>query len=160
MKLWSKSIVWGCARLCFKSVVILWIIAGENNPPSYLHHTVKVLQPLLNLSYYASNLILGLLYVGGQSRWDSKLYIRSTLKTQMNLMPFCFWADWAVRAVLKISSVLLLSILLLEVFLLYFHGQNKYKNRVSVCCIVHTKTLIYKRENFNFLLQSVTLGSK
>ena len=25
----------------------------------------------------------------------------------MNLMPVCFWADWAVRAVLKISSVLL-----------------------------------------------------
>jgi len=52
----------------------LLIIAGENNPSSYLHHTVKVLQPLLNLSYYASNLILGLLYVGGQSRHHSILH--------------------------------------------------------------------------------------
>ena len=35
-----------------------------------------------------------------------KLYIPSTIKTLMNLVPFC-WADWAVRAVLKNSSILL-----------------------------------------------------
>ena len=34
-----------------------------------------------------------------------KLYIPSTIKTQINLVPFC-WADWAVRAVLKMSSIL------------------------------------------------------
>ena len=35
-----------------------------------------------------------------------KLYTPSTIKTQINLVPFC-WADWAVRAVLKNSSILL-----------------------------------------------------
>ena len=32
---------------------------------------------------------------------NTKLYIPSTIKTQTKLAPFYFWADWAVRAVLK-----------------------------------------------------------
>ena len=27
----------------------------------------------------------------------AKLYVPSPIKTQKNLVPFCFWADWAVR---------------------------------------------------------------
>ena len=41
---------------------------------------------------------------------QSYMYIPSGIKTQMNLVPFCFWADWAVfgwMAVLKISAILL-----------------------------------------------------
>ena len=38
---------------------------------------------------------------------SSKIYIPSTKKTQMNLALFCFWADWAVRAVLKCSATFL-----------------------------------------------------
>ena len=34
-----------------------------------------------------------------------KLYIQSTTKTQINLV--LYWADWVVRAVLKISAILL-----------------------------------------------------
>ena len=34
---------------------------------------------------------------------QAKLYIPSTMKTQMNLVPFS--ADWFVRAVLKISAI-------------------------------------------------------
>ena len=38
---------------------------------------------------------------------EPKLYIPSTIKTQINLVLLLFWADWAVRALLKISAVLL-----------------------------------------------------
>ena len=34
---------------------------------------------------------------------QSKVYIPSIIKTQMNIIPICFWADLAVRAVLKLS---------------------------------------------------------
>ena len=34
-------------------------------------------------------------------------YTPSAIKTQMNLVPSYFWADWTVRAVLKISAILL-----------------------------------------------------
>ena len=36
-----------------------------------------------------------------------KLYTPNTIKTQMNVAPFCFWVDWAVRPVEKISAILL-----------------------------------------------------
>jgi hypothetical protein len=39
-----------------------------------------------------------------RTKEKSKVYIPSTIKTEMNLVPFCFWADWAVGAVLKISA--------------------------------------------------------
>ena len=26
----------------------------------------------------------------------TNMYIPSSIKTQMNVVPFCFWADWAV----------------------------------------------------------------
>ena len=38
---------------------------------------------------------------------QAKLYIPSSIKTQKNLVPFCLWEDCAVRAVLKISAILL-----------------------------------------------------
>ena len=37
----------------------------------------------------------------------TKIYIPSAIKTEMNLVPFCFRAVWAVRAILKISAILL-----------------------------------------------------
>ena len=51
-----------------------------------------------------------------------KLYITSSLKTQMNCVFLLFWADWAVRAVLKISAILVKFLLCGS----YFHLQNKY----------------------------------
>ena len=30
-------------------------------------------------------------------KFQVKLYIPSALKTQTNLVPFCFWANWVVR---------------------------------------------------------------
>ena len=36
-----------------------------------------------------------------------KLYIPSTIKTQVPIVPICFWVDLAVSAVLKISAILL-----------------------------------------------------
>ena len=36
-----------------------------------------------------------------------KLYIPSTIKIQMNLVPFLFLANWAVRAILKFSAIFL-----------------------------------------------------
>ena len=50
----------------------------------------------------------------------------------MNTVHLCFWADWAVRAVLKISAALLKY----PTFGGGFHGKNKYKIRVSVHCTV------------------------
>ena len=32
----------------------------------------------------------------------TKLYVPSTIKTQTKLVPFYFWADWAIRAKLKL----------------------------------------------------------
>ena len=37
----------------------------------------------------------------------TKVYIRSNIKIQMNILRLCFWADWAVRVVLKISEAVL-----------------------------------------------------
>lgn len=51
---------------------------------------------------------------------STKLYIPSNIK---NMCFCCLWADWAVRAVMKISTLLLmLSVLLREVFS-YFQGH-------------------------------------
>jgi hypothetical protein len=37
---------------------------------------------------------------------EAKLYIPSTIKTRMNLADFCFWADKAVKAMLKVFAIL------------------------------------------------------
>ena len=47
-------------------------------------------------------------------------YISQALK---NLVPFCFWADWAVRAELKISAILLRYLTFEGCFSSYFIGQ-------------------------------------
>ena len=69
-----------------------------------------------------------------------KLYIPGmyTIKT---LVDFCLLADWAVRAVLKMSAILI-KYPNCEVFSSYFHGQNKETIWVFVHCSVHTKKLI------------------
>ena len=36
-----------------------------------------------------------------------KIYIPSAIKTEMNLVPFCFRAVCAIREILKISAILL-----------------------------------------------------
>ena len=56
----------------------------------------------------------------------------------MNLAPFSFWADWSVRAVLKMSASLFKSILHFRVYI-FFHISKGRKNRVSIHCKVHTK---------------------
>ena len=63
------------------------------------------------------------------------------MKTQMNLVPFRFWADWTVRAVLtlKVTALLLKYPNFVCVFLSYFYGQNNY---VSINCRVRAKKLI------------------
>ena len=59
----------------------------------------------------------------------------------MNLAPFSFWADWSVKAVLKMSASLFKSILHFRVVFSYFQGQKKLNNRVSIHCKVHTKNI-------------------
>ena len=69
-------------------------------------------------------------YLTNLTNEDSKLYIPSTIGIQMNLVPFCFWEDWVIRAVLKISVILLNYItyaLLLKFGFSYLYGQNEYK---------------------------------
>ena len=59
----------------------------------------------------------------------------------MHLVLFYFWADWAVRAVLKISA-LFLNYPTFERFFSGFHVQNNYKIRVSAHFRVRTKKLM------------------
>ena len=47
------------------------------------------------------------------------IYLMGTIKTQMNLVPFCFSADWAIRAILKKGNFRNFS------FKMYFLGQNR-----------------------------------
>ena len=37
----------------------------------------------------------------------TKIYVPSATKTEMNLVPFVFWAVCAVKVILKISAILL-----------------------------------------------------
>ena len=90
-----------------------------------------------------------------------KLYIPSTIKTKMHIVPICFWVDWAVSAVLKISVILLKY----PTFFSNFHGQNKIQNW-TFCAMhwrVHTKKLINieegrKRSILAFKLLWVKIG--
>ena len=60
------------------------------------------------------------------------------------------WLDQQDLAVLKISEILLKYFIFTIVFSC-FHGQNKYKIRVSSHCRVHTKMLIkIKVRKLNF----------
>ena len=47
---------------------------------------------------------------------------------------FCYWVDWAVGTVLKMFAIFLNYPIFEGSLILYFHGQNKYKVRVTVCC--------------------------
>ena len=51
---------------------------------------------------------------------QAKLYIPSAIKTQINLVLFRFLADWAVRALLKISATF-------ECFFHYFMCKTSTK---------------------------------
>ena len=44
---------------------------------------------------------------GAKSLDSPKVIYPKYNKTQMNLVHSCFWADWAVRAVLKFSTIIL-----------------------------------------------------
>ena len=35
------------------------------------------------------------------STWSTEKMEKEKMKTQMNFAPFCVWADWAVRVVIK-----------------------------------------------------------
>ena len=72
------------------------------------------------------------------------VYIPSTIKSQMNLELFCFWADWDVIAVLKgVHTYILLQYPTFES--VYFHIFIG-KEIVSVHCSVHTKMSINTKE--------------
>ena len=53
----------------------------------------------------------------------TKLYISRTIKTQMNLVPFCFSADWAIRAILKKENFS---------FNMYFFGLKSRSGKKSM----------------------------
>ena len=61
-----------------------------------------------------------------------------TIKTQMNIEPFCFGV---VRAVLNISAYFA-KVFYFLCFFLNFHGQNKHKIDLSVHSKVRRKKLI------------------
>ena len=42
------------------------------------------------------------------SEYTQSYIYSSNIRTQMNLVPFCFWADWAIRKVLQIFAIILL----------------------------------------------------
>ena len=67
----------------------------------------------------------------------------------MNLVLYCFRIDWAVMTVLKTTAILLKCIVLLRVVLSYFYGQNKYKVRVSVYCVLSSLKTIKVRKLIN-----------
>ena len=52
-------------------------------------------------------------------------FISQVLQKTSNMIPFCFWVDWAVQD--SIENLFQASILLLRVFLLCFNVQNKNK---------------------------------
>ena len=51
------------------------------------------------------------------------IYLMGTMKTQMNLVPFCFSADWAIRAILKKENFS---------FNMYFFGLKSRSGKKSV----------------------------
>ena len=68
---------------------------------------------------------------GSTSQTDAKLYIPGSIKTQIDLVPFCL-ADWAVRACTEnFCNFAKVSYFWVN-FFSYFQGQKKYKIRVSV----------------------------
>ena len=63
-------------------------------------------------------------------------------KNQMNLLPPCFWADWAVRVVMKISAVLLEYPTFRGLFSLFSRAKEIQHNSVCTHCSIHTKKVI------------------
>ena len=64
----------------------------------------------------------------GAKSLDSPLqsYIFQALKNS-SLVPFCFWADWVIRGILKMSAILL-KYPIFEVFFYLFMGETKLQN--------------------------------
>ena len=64
----------------------------------------------------------------GAKSLDSPLqsYISQALKNS-SLVPFCFWADWVIRGILKMSAILL-KYPIFEVFFYLFMGETKLQN--------------------------------
>ena len=70
--------------------------------------------------------------------FETKLYVypKRYKNSKMNLVPFCFWADWAVFgwiAVLKISAILLFKVNFWGCFYSSFHGRVMMALYYSQC---------------------------
>jgi hypothetical protein len=90
---------------------------NQTNPFFYRYDIQYAIQPCWKCNNYHQMHNLGIV---------TKLFIPSNIKTQLNLVPFCFWADWAVLALLKT-----------KVFFHYF---------MTFCTFnVSTEKLIYKK---------------
>ena len=63
---------------------------------------------------------------------QSYIPIPSAVKTQVKILTFCSWADWAVMA--EISTILVKGFFLLLIFFLIFSWSKQIKIRVSVHC--------------------------
>ena len=68
------------------------------------------------------------------------LCIPSTIKTQMNLVSFCFWADLGIRVVLKMFAIFLKYSPFNFFFIISW--AKRIQIRVSVHCRVRTKKFI------------------
>ena len=65
----------------------------------------------------------------GAKSLDSPLqsYVSQALKNS-SLVPFCFWADWVIRGILKMSAILLKYPIFEVVFFHLFMGEKKLQN--------------------------------
>ena len=69
---------------------------NQTNPFFYRYDIQYAIQPCWKCNNYHQMHNLGIV---------TKLCIPSNIKIQLNLVPFRFWADWAVLALLKTKSV-------------------------------------------------------
>ena len=67
------------------------IVWNQTNPFFYRYDIQYAIQPCWKCNNYHQMHNLGIVI---------KLCIPSNIKTHLNLVPFCFWADWAVLALL------------------------------------------------------------
>ena len=60
----------------------------------------------------------------------------------MNLLPLCFWVDWAVRAVMKISAGLLEYPTFRVLFSIFSWPKEVQNQSFCTYCSIHNKKLI------------------
>ena len=110
-----------CSKRTYSSSNPIVFIDGVRTP---------FLASLTDFQYMMPHQLLAQAYTGLLSRTgvtgeQAKLYIPSTssIKTQIKKFFWCFWANWAVRAILKIPAILL-KYFFQRCFCSYFHWEN------------------------------------